>query len=344
MELAQILGNLWRRKVALTAVALVAFVAAISAVYEISPAGLKKRGTSFGAAQTQILVDSPKSALANLKQDTLPLTTRAGVFAQLMASSAVRAEVAAVTGIPAKQIVSRGPFDDPAAAPEDASPTPKAPETTALGRKRYRLTLVAQEELPLVTVYAEAPTAALAKRLADSVSVAVERHVERLQAAGELAAKYRVVIRQLGSAETGTVVEGPGAASAALVFIGVMLVGCFLILAITRLTGGLYTQPVTRAPEEEPPALYPLDTSFFDEPAPSTLSVAPEPVDTAPDLGAPDLGLDTAYLDGDWAWDGGGASLEPAPGPEAASAGEGFNGASAKRSKSGSGKRARAGR
>ena len=39
-----------------------------------------------GAATVQILVDSPDSALANLSQETGPLTTRASVFAQVMTS------------------------------------------------------------------------------------------------------------------------------------------------------------------------------------------------------------------------------------------------------------------
>ncbi len=236
MELVQIYRTVTARRKALAIAFVVALLAAIWVGYSIGPGGLKSRSSSIGTAQAQILVDSPQSALANLKQNTIPLSTRAGVFAQLMASSAVRAEVAEVAGIPAKQIVARGPFDDPAAAPADAAvpqpaPAPKGAEL----HKRYRLTFVAQEELPLVTVYAEAPDARSAKTLADAVAVGVKRHVDTLQEQGELAAKDRVVIRGLGPAQAGTVNDGPKPALMLVAFLMVFLAGCGAILVAARL-------------------------------------------------------------------------------------------------------------
>src|ERR1700742_2886081 len=157
MELVEIFRTLGRHKVALACVIVAAAVVAYLGGSKLAS------GDSYGTAQGQVLVDSPQSALANLKQDTVPLTTRAGVFAQFMASSSVREEISKVTGIPAAQIVARGPFDDPAVAPAGTQgPDPPAPPETSnsVSARPYQLTFVAQEELPLVTVYGEAPTAA----------------------------------------------------------------------------------------------------------------------------------------------------------------------------------------
>jgi capsular polysaccharide biosynthesis protein len=227
VELSQILKRLWAGKLALLAVVLVALAAAVKMAGRSAPA--------TGAATAQILVDSPQSALANLKQNTLPLTTRAGVFAQFMASSAVRDAIAHSTNIPADEILAQGPFDDPAAAPTGAD-APKPPDTASLSRgKRYRLLFVSQQDLPLVTVYAQAPTAREAAALADGVGKGVQEYVDRLQTQGELEASRRVVIRALGPAEAGTVQPGSSLPMAIAAFLGVLVFGCVALLVVYRL-------------------------------------------------------------------------------------------------------------
>lgn len=225
MELSQILMTLWKRKPALLVVLALAVLAAMMAQG-------RKQAAPTGAATAQILVDSPQSALGNLKQNTVPLSTRAGVFAQFMASSAVRDAVAKVTGLPASQIFSQGPFDNPAAAPTGTTAPP--PDTSSLAAgKRYRLNFVSQEDLPLVTVYAQAPTPREAQLLANGVSKGVQDYVDRLQAEGKLKPQQRVVIRSLGAAEGGTVAAGASPALSILAFVGVFVFGCLLILAVT---------------------------------------------------------------------------------------------------------------
>jgi hypothetical protein len=236
MEIAEIGRNLLGRKLAVAFVCGLALLAALYAGYHVGPSGVSKRGRTFGAAQTQVLVDSPKSALANLKQDTIPLTTRAGVFAQLMASSSVRAEIARISGIPAREITARGPFDDPAAAPSDAAVAraPKLPSETAAAGRHYRLTFVAQQDLPLVTVYAEAPDSARASRLANAVTPAVRAHIARLHEQGDLPATRRVVIRSLGAAEGGTVNTGTSKMTMLLAFLAILVLGSVGILLAGR--------------------------------------------------------------------------------------------------------------
>ena len=147
MEVRQIVKRLLERKIALALV----LIAATGLAYMM---GSRSETTTTGAATTQILIDAPQSALANLKQNTLPLTTRAGMFAQFMASTAVRESIGRAAGVPASQIVAKGPFDDP-----DAAPTGVTAATDAGAAPAYVLTFVAQEELPIVTVYAAAPDA-----------------------------------------------------------------------------------------------------------------------------------------------------------------------------------------
>jgi hypothetical protein len=229
---------LQQHKTAVVAVALVALLLAIMTSYSptFSPPGLASRAIPHGAATAQILVDSPQSALANLKQSTVPLTTRAGVFAQFMASNAVRDAVAEATGIPSGQIIAQGPFDDPATAPTGtAAPDPAAAGTVS---KPFRLTFVAQDDLPLVTVYAEAPDARRAKLLADGVVRGVKTYVDRLQSEGQLPLEQRVVIRSLGPADSGTVTAGASVPVMLFAFLALTGLGCFGILAVTGIARG----------------------------------------------------------------------------------------------------------
>jgi hypothetical protein len=237
MELVEIFRTLGKHKRALAGVVAFAVFVAFLTAYSIGPSGIHKRGSTYGTAQAQVLVDSPQSALANLKQDTIPLATRAGVFAQFMASSAVREEIAKATGIPASKIIARGPFDDPAVAPAGtevpAAPAPPE-ESSSVSARPYQLTFVAQEELPLVTVYAQAPTAADAKKLADGVAVGVKAHISNMQDQGQLDEKDRVVIRGLGPAQAGTVNGGSALPVMLVAFLFITLAGAGVILAVAR--------------------------------------------------------------------------------------------------------------
>ncbi len=82
MELAEVLRIIWSRKLLSALIVLLAAGAAVGA-------GTLAHSTPTGSATVQILVDSPQSALADLQQNTFPLTTRASLFAQVMASETV---------------------------------------------------------------------------------------------------------------------------------------------------------------------------------------------------------------------------------------------------------------
>lgn len=243
MEVRQIVNRLLERKIALALV----LIAATGLAFMM---GSRSESTTTGAATTQILIDAPQSALANLKQNTIPLTTRAGMFAQFMASTAVRESIGRAAGVPADQIVAKGPFDDP-----DAAPTGVVAATDTGDAPAYVLTFVAQEELPIVTVYAAAPDPKSASKLAGAVAEGVQQYVDDLQTESALPDNDRVTIRGLGTPEGGRVTSG-GAAPAMLgVFIVVTVLGCGAILVFRR-----------RRPDDEASMVY--EDPFADDPLP----------------------------------------------------------------------------
>jgi capsular polysaccharide biosynthesis protein len=233
MELAAILRTLRQHKLALALIFALAVTAALVTGYKVSlnPPKLASRSVPSGQATTQILIDSPQSAIADLKQDAAPLVTRATVFAQLMTSSTIRDRISQATGIPAAQITSEGPFSGPGEAQNVVTPSEARGGQVRAQTHPYRLTFVAQDQIPLVSVYASAPTAALAAKLANGVFIAVNRYVDEIARTDATNPAHRVTVRQLGSAGAATVHSGASKAVMALAFLAVMIFGCLAIIA-----------------------------------------------------------------------------------------------------------------
>lgn len=219
------LRMLWSRRLVVLAILVLAGGAAYGA-------GRLAHSTSTGTASVQLLVNSPQSALADLLQNTAPLTTRAALLAQVMASEAVLEEVAGAAGVPVGQLTAQGPYSGPGQALDVITPA-QARGSQLLGeRARYRLTFVAAPEEPVVTASVQGPTAATAGHLAEAVLPGVQRYVATLQRQGATKRSQRVTIRQLGPAQAGTVNSSSRKALMAIAAVGVLLLGLLLLLGV----------------------------------------------------------------------------------------------------------------
>jgi hypothetical protein len=201
---------------------------------------LMKHTVPKGTATAQLMVDSPQSVIADLKQDTIPLTTRASVFAQFMASSLIEQRIAAVMGLPADAITAEGPFSGPGQALNGVTPSEARGPQVAAQAKLYRLLFVAQDQLPIITVSAQGPTPTSAARLADAVYPALNGYLQQLQGQtsnaenGAIPATQRVTLRQLGPAQAGSENTSGVMVLAAAAAFAVLLIGVLGILLLDR--------------------------------------------------------------------------------------------------------------
>jgi len=244
MELVSIIRQLWRRKLLVLLVLLVAFCVAIWSTYKVP--SMEKRGLQLGAASSQILVDSPASTLVegvDANQLTT-LSTRARVYAQYLSSLQARDEIAKASGIPARAIKTSGPFssDIPRVNYQNQPSESRANDVLKEGAG-YRLIFDAQEGVPIITVSAQAPTAQAAIKLARASFVALNQYVQKLQreadaipekplpkgAIPQVTTDNGVQVRQLGDPEGGTIGSGNGKILMVFVFLAVALLGCALI-------------------------------------------------------------------------------------------------------------------
>lgn len=236
-----------RRLVAVGAAA--ALLAALLAVYrpQLLPPQLEKRTNVFATASTQILVDTPDSAFVDLGNEIEPLEARASVFARFLTSPTAIDRIAARTGLPPEAIEAEGPYEVNV-PPAQHEPTAARRSTQILGEGAlYRLRFESTPELPIVSVFAQAPRAGEAIALAAAVPAALRGYIERIQAEQGTPPERRIEIRALGPAAGGVVNEGADLQIAALVFLVVLGVWCMLVLPGRTIASG-------RRGGREPPA------------------------------------------------------------------------------------------
>ena len=178
MEFALALHELVRRRRLLATGVVVAAIASILSVYRVGLFSVTPRALQYSSATTQLLVDSPSSVLGNLKQSLEPLTARASVYANFMASPAVLELIGQQAGIPGNQIYAAGPVN--AAEPRvEQEPTALKRNVQLTGEtKPYRLNYTSQINLPTIGIYAQAPTTVQAKRLANGAVTGLQHYLD----------------------------------------------------------------------------------------------------------------------------------------------------------------------
>jgi hypothetical protein len=240
MGLARTLRTLWRRRRLVVLGAAIAAIAAILSIYSVSlaPPSLKSRTNVFAAASTQMLVDTPGSAFADLEAQFEPLDARAAVFARFLASPAAVSLIAREAGIPFDAIEAAGPYDINLPISEQ-EPTAEKRSSQIVGEGAlYRLRFENNPTLPIITVYAQAPDREGAEALAGAVPVALRKYIDRLQDAQHTPPDRRVVIRRLGHATGGIVNAGANLQIATLVFLVVFVGWCMLLIPAHTIARG----------------------------------------------------------------------------------------------------------
>jgi len=240
MEFARTLRTLWTRRRLVVLGLVIATIATMLAVYNVSlfPPSLKSRSKVFATASTQILVDTPESAFADLSSNIEPLETRANVFARFLASPVAVSRIAQKAGMPADSIDAKGPFEINVPLFE-VEPTAEQRGSQIVGeRDLYRLRFEANPNLPIISVFAQAPTEKQARKLAGAVPAALRDYIEQIQDQQDTPTRSRVEIRRLGEATGGVVNKGADMQIAVLVFLAVMIGWCMLLIPAQTIAKG----------------------------------------------------------------------------------------------------------
>jgi hypothetical protein len=233
MDLAQILGQLWRRRFLVALSALVALLVGISVAYTptLSPVGFHKRSLELGTAATSLQVDTRQSAALDIAGSIDLLTSRAQSYATLGSSDPVVTALTRQQRLPIGAIVT------------DPGLSGKPSQQSALQRSSavvkdlpvYRLSVTAVPDQPLLNVTTQAPSAEKAMKLANGAGRALSAYVIQQQTKQNVPPNRRVVVRQLGSAKGGTINSGANPTAAVLGGLATFVALALLILFSDRL-------------------------------------------------------------------------------------------------------------
>jgi hypothetical protein len=243
MRLGMHLRELMRLPVGVAVSALLAAFAAVWSVASISvaPLGLKPRAIDVATAYTQMVVDTPESAVLDLRQptnDLQPLKNRAVLIGTLMASAPVRSYIArrAGTTTPGLQVVAPRTPEQP--RPVNQSGKKPGPRDLLKSTDQYRLDIQVNPTVPLLNIFAQAPSAKAAQELANASVTGLRDYLSDLARSERTPTDMQVRLRQLGTAKGSVINRGVKIQVILVVFVFVFALACAASIFFARVRRG----------------------------------------------------------------------------------------------------------
>lgn len=231
----------------------IALVVTVLSAYRLDGSSLKPRQVIYSGASTQILIDTPRSSLADVGQNIDPLQIRATVLANLMASPSFLELVGKRVGLSGAQIYAAGPVD-PQLPRTQQEPTALKRNVELTGETApYRLNFNSDPNLPEIGVYAQAPTTDMAVKLANASSSALSEYISNAEDQTQVPDHNRATIRQLGSATGGVVNGSAGKEIMVLMFMAVLIFWCVLMLVVVRFRANWRASAAVASATPKPP-------------------------------------------------------------------------------------------
>ena len=233
MDTVTILRELWRRRLLVAGVGIVAVLVGTALLYTVSyPIKLESRRYEVGIATASILVDTPSSQVVDVApkgSDTLGM--RANLLASVMVDGVVKAAIAGNAGLDPKDLVgiSTSAQDQPATRPRDH----RVPVLTT-----KVVTDNDGAELPIINVETQASDAEVATKLASAAVVGLQDYLNSTAAAQKIPDAKRLNVSELGQPQAHIVTRGPTNIIGLAVVILVFALGCAGILAGVGLSRG----------------------------------------------------------------------------------------------------------
>ena len=232
MEVISILNTLWARKRWVALALVIALAVGIATAYRVSlsPPALQSKSFDVASATTQVLLDSPQGSLVGIDQDITRLAVRASIFATFMRSGSLTTKIAERAGIPPQMLTSDGPYTGPGDPNQGEPNAEKRAEQLVSEGMLYRLRFDSgrsEKPLPLLTIFAQAPTVEEAERLADAGAAELKHYVDTQAEANDVPVEGRLVVQQIQRADGGIVTRSitkkAVAITSVVVFLGLLL-------------------------------------------------------------------------------------------------------------------------
>lgn len=226
MDTVTILRELWRLRLVVCGVSLLALLAGTAVLYKVSfPPKLETRQHEVGLATMRILVDTPSSQVVEIApKGSDSLGVRANIIASLMVDGVVKTAIAKRAGLPPEKLVG---ITEVATEPAPVS-KPPGPRSFVL-TTRVQMN-AAGEQMPIIEVDAQAPDRAAAARLSAAAVAGLSAYLDSTAALQQVKDANRLKVTGFGAPQAETVVRGPSKIVAVLAAIFAFVLGCASVL------------------------------------------------------------------------------------------------------------------
>ena len=178
--------------------------------------------------------------------------------AELLRSQPVRQSIGEHAGIPWESFSVDGQTGEQTASTNQPNQIERSTEIVSESSPT-RLYFTVNPNYPIINLYAQAPTATGATDLVEAAANSLIAYTSDLQNRLDVPDSDRAQLLKLGDPETGTVAGGASRALAVLLALFILIVGCFLILWLSRVVSAV--RGATRRARPRPGRLDPLDTA-----------------------------------------------------------------------------------
>lgn len=204
----------------------------------VIPPRLTPRALEMASATTHVIVDTPRSSILDLRQDTYSLEAlrqRTVVLGSVMAEGQVRQAIEDRGEVPAGQLQVTPPLTPEQPRAVAGSGPQKHTTDVVESTDQYRLSIQANPTVPIMDIYAQAPSAQAAEKLANGAVDELRSYLAdlALQERTPEAAQIRLV--QLGRAHGAVINGGIEWHVAGLAFLLTFSIGCATVIFFARL-------------------------------------------------------------------------------------------------------------
>lgn len=219
-------------------------IASICAGWSISsvslmPPKLRSRNLQVSGATTAVLVELPRSRISDPRigwaGSVYSVTAKAALLARLATTQPALQYIGSAAGVSPGQIAAvTPPTGDVPFQLTEAGSEERAWQLV-LAARPYGLSVTPRGDMPIIEIYARAPSPAEAARFADAAVSGLRRYLEVFASGEGVSPGTQLSLRQLGPAHAGVLNGGARMKIALLTFVLAFAVSCGLSLVVVRL-------------------------------------------------------------------------------------------------------------
>jgi len=243
MELGSHLQEFFRVRIAAAICLALALFAALSVGYKVGllPPSLQPRSVEMATATTELLVDGPVSTVLDLRQgsaDIAGMTNRAVLIGNIMVSEPVLAYIGKRANIAPQSIRGQAPLTPDFPRPIADGTNDPATKDLLRSTDQYRLNIQTNPAVPVIEIFAQAPTAQAAATLANASVDGLRDYLAQVALVRGTPRRDQVSLTQLGRANGEVINRGVRLQLMVLSFLIVFALSAATAVFIARVRRG----------------------------------------------------------------------------------------------------------